>query len=69
MENLRAAAPHTIVQLDSNWSFRQIDGPQKSEWKAVAKVPTNVHIDLMNSGMYVEGDHDGCFEEACWPIH
>lgn len=32
------------TQLTSDWSFKQTD---KEEWLSVARVPTNVHLDLL----------------------
>lgn len=34
-----------IQELAAGWSFKQTD---TEEWMPVAKVPTNVHLDLMD---------------------
>ena len=36
--------------LESGWSFRQTD--RQDEWLSVKKVPTNVHLDLMDHRRY-----------------
>lgn len=39
------------TQLTSGWTFRQHQGPS-AEWLSVAKVPTQVHIDLLANKKY-----------------
>lgn len=36
--------------LESGWSFRQTD--RQDDWLSVKKVPTNVHLDLMDHRRY-----------------
>lgn len=35
----------SVQELTKGWSFKQSD---TEEWLSVEKVPTNVHLDLMN---------------------
>jgi len=44
------AAPMAVHELSQGWQFKQTDG---EEWLSVAKVPTNVHLDLMDNKLYV----------------
>lgn len=39
----------TSHALESGWSFRQ---STSQEWLGVKKVPTNVHLDLMDHKLY-----------------
>ena len=43
------------IQLCSDWHFRQADDDEKDDrvWMPVAKVPTNVHLDLLANGKLV----------------
>lgn len=36
-------------ELRKGWEFKQADG---EEWLPVARVPTNVHLDLMDNKKY-----------------
>lgn len=38
----------TVYDLTSGWSFRQTDDPSEDAWLPVARVPTNVHLDLID---------------------
>lgn len=40
----------TSQALETGWSFRQTDS--LDEWLGVRKVPTNVHLDLMDHKLY-----------------
>jgi len=39
-------------QLSEGWSFKQADDKTEDAWMPVKKVPTNVHLDLMEAGKY-----------------
>jgi beta-mannosidase len=39
--------------LSEGWSFRQADDTADDAWMSVKKVPTNVHLDLMDHDKYV----------------
>ena len=45
------------IELSDNWQFRQADDDEQdstgSAWMPVARVPTNVHLDLLANGKYV----------------
>ena len=40
-----------VHELSTGWQFKQTD---TEEWLPVARVPTNIHIDLMDNKKYVE---------------
>jgi beta-mannosidase len=42
-----------VKQLTDGWTFRQADDTAENAWMSVRKVPTNVHLDLMDNGKYV----------------
>jgi beta-mannosidase len=42
-----------VDQLFEGWTFKQTDDTTKDAWMPVKKVPTNVHLDLMDNGKYV----------------
>jgi hypothetical protein len=42
-----------VDQLSEGWSFKQSDDTSKEAWMPVKKVPTNVHLDLIDNGKYV----------------
>lgn len=44
--------PFESKKLTSGWSFKQTD---TDEWLSVARVPTNVHLDLLDHDKYGEG--------------
>lgn len=46
----------TSQALDSGWSFRQTDS--HDDWLGVKKVPTNVHLDLLDHKLYTKSSHD-----------
>ncbi|OTA19809.1 hypothetical protein BTJ68_15284 [Hortaea werneckii EXF-2000] len=35
-----------VVKLETGWSFKQTDA---QKWHPVARVPTNVHLDLLDN--------------------
>lgn len=43
----------TVVPLTDGWTFKQADDAAQDAWLPVKKVPTNVHLDLMDHGKYV----------------
>lgn len=45
------AQPFESNKLTSGWSFKQTD---TDEWLSVARVPTNVHLDLLDHDKYGE---------------
>jgi len=36
-----------VHELTKDWSFRQKDSEVEGPWLPVARVPTNVHLDLL----------------------
>jgi hypothetical protein len=42
-----------VDQLSEGWMFKQTDDTSEDAWMPVKKVPTNVHLDLMDNGKYV----------------
>lgn len=42
------AEPLTVQELTSGWSFKQTDDTAEDAWLPVARVPTNVHLDLID---------------------
>ena len=40
----------TVQNISQGWQFKQEDA---EEWLPVARVPTNVHLDLIDNGMSV----------------
>jgi len=51
-----------IHELDHRWSFKQADGDDH-EWLPVAKVPTNLHLDLLTHRKYVNVVSAGVFPD------
>ena len=51
-----------VDRLSEGWAFKQADDTTKDVWMPVKKVPTNVHLDLMDNGKYVVTFRmlDGC---------
>lgn len=43
------ATPLASHQLTTGWSFKQTDETSDDAWLPVARVPTNVHLDLMDN--------------------
>lgn len=41
------------VTLTDGWQFKQTDDTADNAWLSVKRVPTNVHLDLMEHGKYV----------------
>lgn len=41
------ASAMVVKELSSGWQFRQLG---TEEWMPVKRVPTNVHLDLMENG-------------------
>jgi hypothetical protein len=46
----QALAAHHLTE---GWVFKQTDDTGEDAWLPVAKVPTNVHLDLIDNGKYV----------------
>jgi beta-mannosidase len=36
--------------LTDGWTFKQADDTAQDDWMSVKKVPTNVHLDLIDHG-------------------
>jgi hypothetical protein len=47
------AKPLTIHQLTDGWTFKQAQDEGEDAWLPVKRVPTNVHLDLIDNGKYV----------------
>lgn len=43
------AGAMALKELGSHWEFKQVD---TEEWLPVKRVPTNVHLDLMDNDKY-----------------
>lgn len=52
LNRLIMAQALTVYGLTSGWSFRQTDDPSEDAWLPVARVPTNVHLDLIDHEKY-----------------
>lgn len=46
VQQLSMAEAMAVHDLSAGWSFKQTDS---EEWLPVARVPTNVHLDLMDN--------------------
>jgi hypothetical protein len=46
-----------VHELTKGWSFRQTDSEE--EWAPVARVPSNVHLDLLANKRYVRSSSSG----------
>lgn len=42
-----------VHQLNSGWLFKKTDDVSDDAWLPVARVPTNVHLDLMDNNVYI----------------
>lgn len=42
-----------VCPLTEGWTFKQADGDGEDAWMPVRRVPTNVHLDLIDNGKYV----------------
>jgi len=47
----QALLTHTLTD---GWFFKQADDDSEDAWLPVARVPTNVHLDLIDHGKYVD---------------
>lgn len=47
------AQPASVFLLTDGWSFRQADAAADDAWLPVQRVPTNVHLDLIDRAKYV----------------
>jgi len=43
-----------VHRLTDGWSFKQADDEAKDAWMTVKRVPTNVHLDLIEHGKYAQ---------------
>lgn len=43
----------TVHNLTEGWTLKQADNTGGDAWMPVKKVPTNVHLDLIDNGKYV----------------
>lgn len=43
----------TVHTLTDGWSFKQGDDDSENAWLSVKRVPTNVHLDLIEHSKYV----------------
>ena len=41
------------AELNSGWSFRQTDSNEKDDWLPVKKIPSEVHLDLIDNKRYM----------------
>jgi hypothetical protein len=46
------------VTLTEGWQFKQTDDAAEDAWLSVKRVPTNVHLDLIEHGKYVQTHHE-----------
>jgi hypothetical protein len=44
------------IALTEGWTFKQADDTAENAWLSVKKVPTNVHLDLIEHGKCVQAD-------------
>jgi beta-mannosidase len=47
------ARASTVHHLTAGWTFKQTDKTGEDVWLPVKRVPTNVHLDLIDNGKYV----------------
>lgn len=47
------AQAHSVHHLTDGWSFKQADDVEDNTWLPVKRVPTNIHLDLIDNGKYV----------------
>jgi beta-mannosidase len=43
------AAKFNSIELSTGWTFKQADDSSADAWLPVQKVPTNVHLDLLDN--------------------
>lgn len=43
----------SVCSLTDGWAFKQADDASENAWLPVKKVPTNVHLDLIDHAKYV----------------
>lgn len=51
------AQPLSSVTLTDGWKFKQTDHTDEDAWMTVQRVPTNVHLELIEHGKYASNDH------------
>jgi hypothetical protein len=54
MTNARSLSSVTLTE---GWQFKQTDDVAEDAWLSVKRVPTNVHLDLIEHGKYVQTNH------------
>lgn len=42
-------ATHSKIQLEGGWVFKQEDDASSDPWLPVSRVPTQIHMDLLNN--------------------
>lgn len=42
----------SVHELTDGWTFKQADDTSEDAWLPVKKVPTNVHLDLIDNAKY-----------------
>jgi beta-mannosidase len=47
---MASARTLSSITLKEGWSFKQTDDASAEAWLSVQKVPTNVHLDLIEHG-------------------
>jgi beta-mannosidase len=47
---MTSVQPLSSVTLTEGWQFKQTEDTSENAWLSVKKVPTNVHLDLMEHG-------------------
>jgi beta-mannosidase len=43
----------SVRELTDGWTFKQADDTFENAWLPVKRVPTNVHLDLIDNAKYV----------------
>jgi hypothetical protein len=46
------------ITLTEGWQFKQTDNVAEDAWLSVERVPTNIHLDLIEHGKYVSKNHE-----------
>jgi beta-mannosidase len=53
---MTSARSLSSITLTEGWQFKQTDDAAEDAWLSVQRVPTNVHLDLIEHGKYVLTD-------------
>jgi hypothetical protein len=43
----------SVISLDKGWMLKEDGEEHVKSWMKVARIPTNVHIDLLNNNKFV----------------